>query len=128
MNFINAVRDRKSDSLNASIEQGHISSAVCHLGNLSFRLGTDANKKEILNKIGNCKLAEETFRRIEEHVAANEVDLEKTPMKLGPWLTIDQKTDTITHCDGEDNTAVVAKANELASGSYRKPFRIDENL
>ena len=128
MNFINAVRNRKPDSLNAPIEEGHISSAVCHLGNLSFRLGVDASKKEILDKIGSCKLAEETFRRIEEHLAANEVDIEKTPMKLGPWLTIDQKTNTITHCDGKDNTPLVAKANELAGGSYRKPYQIVENL
>ena len=127
VNFLKAVRNRKYESLNAPIEQGHISSAVCHLGNLSFRLGKEAGKKEILEKIGDRKLAEETFGRIEKHLAANEVNLNKTPMKLGPWLTIDPKTDTITHCDGKDNTPAVAKATRLANGSYRKPFTINEN-
>jgi predicted dehydrogenase len=127
-NFINAVRNRKRQSLNAPIEQGHISSAVCHLGNLSFRLGEEASKKQILDKIGDCKLAGEIFARIEKHLAANEVDLKKTPMKLGPWLTIDRKTDTITHCDNRSNTAVFAKAAQLAGGSYRKPFRIDQSI
>ncbi|MHC4495104.1 MAG: Gfo/Idh/MocA family protein, partial [Planctomycetota bacterium] len=51
-NFIDAVRQRKSEVLNAPIRQGHISSAVCHLGNLSFRLGADASREEILEKIG----------------------------------------------------------------------------
>jgi predicted dehydrogenase len=127
-NFIEAVRKHKSEILNAPIRQGHISSAVCHLGNLSFRLGADANRKEILEKIGDCKLAGETFERIEKHLAANEVDLKKTPMKLGPWLTIDRQADRVTRCDGKDTVSALTEANILARGSYRKPFAIDENV
>ncbi|MEE8577973.1 MAG: Gfo/Idh/MocA family oxidoreductase [candidate division Zixibacteria bacterium] len=127
-NFIEAVRRRKSEVLNAPIRQGHISSAVCHLGNLSFRLGADASRKEILEKIGDLKLARETFERIEKHLAANEVDLSKTPMKLGPWLTIDRQSDTISHCDGKKAGPTVIKAHELARGSYRKPFALGKSI
>jgi len=128
VNFIEAVRTRKPGLLNAPIRQGHISSAVCHLGNLSFRLGVDADKKQILEKIGDFNLAGETLERIERHLTANEVDLNKTPMKLGPWLTVDQQTEAITRCDGKNTASAVAKANTLARGSYRKPFAIDENI
>jgi len=38
-NFIECVRSRKSDGLNASMEDGHFSTALCHLGNISYRLG-----------------------------------------------------------------------------------------
>jgi predicted dehydrogenase len=38
-NFIQAVKSRKPDSLNAEILEGHLSSALCHLGNISYRLG-----------------------------------------------------------------------------------------
>jgi predicted dehydrogenase len=127
-NFIEAVRSRQPEILNAPIRQGHISSAVCHLGNLSFRLGAHANRKEILDKIGDCKLAQNTFERIEKHLAANQVDLKRIPMKLGPWLTIDRHTDTITHCEGNGTISALVEANTLASGSYRKPFAIDENV
>lgn len=127
-NFIEAVRGRKSEILNAPIRQGHISSAVCHLGNLSFRLGADANRKEILEKIGDCKLAGETFERIEKHLAANEVDLNRTPMKLGPWLTIDRQTDTITRCDGKKAGPTIRKAKELERGFYRKPFALGKSI
>ncbi|MHC4119989.1 MAG: Gfo/Idh/MocA family protein [Planctomycetota bacterium] len=127
-NFIEAVRRRKSDVLNAPIRQGHISSAVCHLGNLSFRLGADAGRKEILEKIGDRQLARETFERIEKHLAANEIDLNRTPMKLGPWLTIDGQSDTITHCDGKKAGPTIAKARELERGSYRKPFAPGESI
>ncbi|HFE53113.1 MAG TPA: twin-arginine translocation signal domain-containing protein [Bacteroidetes bacterium] len=38
-NFIDAVRARDPKLLNAPIEEGHISSALCHLANISYRLG-----------------------------------------------------------------------------------------
>ena len=34
-NFIDAVRKRDHEVLNADIEEGHLSSALCHLGNIS---------------------------------------------------------------------------------------------
>ena len=38
-NFLKAVRSRKHEDLNADILEGHLSSALCHLGNISYRLG-----------------------------------------------------------------------------------------
>lgn len=38
-NFIDAVRSRKRDTLNAEIEDGMISAVLVHLGNISYRLG-----------------------------------------------------------------------------------------
>jgi predicted dehydrogenase len=38
-NFIDCVRSRKKEDLNAPIEEGHISAALVHLANVSFRLG-----------------------------------------------------------------------------------------
>jgi len=38
-NFIEAVRARDHKLLNADIEEGHVSSAYCHLGNIAYRLG-----------------------------------------------------------------------------------------
>ena len=38
-NFLQAVRSRDARSLNADIEEGHLSSAYCHLGNIAYRLG-----------------------------------------------------------------------------------------
>jgi predicted dehydrogenase len=126
-NFIEALRQRKTNILNAPIQQGHISSAVCHLGNLSYRLGQDASREAILAKIGERPLARETFARIEKHLKANEVDIAKTPMKLGPWLTLDQDSDSITHCDGRTDSATLKRAQTLARGSYRKLFTLDAN-
>jgi len=38
-NFLDAVRSRRSGDLNQGIESGHISSALCHLGNIAWRTG-----------------------------------------------------------------------------------------
>lgn len=38
-NFIKAVRSRKREDLNADIEEGHLSAALMHLSNISYRLG-----------------------------------------------------------------------------------------
>jgi predicted dehydrogenase len=38
-NFINCVRSRKKEELNAPIEEGHISATLVHLANASYRLG-----------------------------------------------------------------------------------------
>jgi predicted dehydrogenase len=37
--FIEGVRTRKREQLGVEIEDGHLSSALCHLANLSYRLG-----------------------------------------------------------------------------------------
>jgi hypothetical protein len=36
-NFIQAVRSRKTEDLNANVVEGHLSSALCHLANLAYR-------------------------------------------------------------------------------------------
>jgi len=36
-NFIEAVRERKPAMLNAPVEEGHLSAALCHLGNIAYR-------------------------------------------------------------------------------------------
>jgi predicted dehydrogenase len=38
-NFTKAVRSRNAGDLHADILEGHLSSALCHLGNISYRLG-----------------------------------------------------------------------------------------
>jgi GFO/IDH/MocA oxidoreductase family protein len=51
-NFITAIRSRKREDLNADIEEGHLSSALVHLSNISYRLGRsidfDPVKSEII--------------------------------------------------------------------------------
>ncbi len=38
-NFIDCVRSRKREDLTCEVEQGHLSTSLCHLANISFRVG-----------------------------------------------------------------------------------------
>ncbi len=42
-NFIDCVRSRKKENLNAPVEEGHISCTLLHLGNAAYRLGRTLN-------------------------------------------------------------------------------------
>ena len=42
-NFINCVRSRKRTELKAEVEEGHYSTALCHLANIAYRTGRTVN-------------------------------------------------------------------------------------
>jgi predicted dehydrogenase len=42
-NFINCVRSRKRAELKAEVEEGHYSTALCHLANIAYRTGRTVN-------------------------------------------------------------------------------------
>ena len=81
-NFLKAVRSRKVSDLNADILEGHQSTALCHIGNISYRLGRSASPEEIEKQLEHMKVHEqvrETFDRTRKHLADNNVDVEQVP-------------------------------------------------
>ena len=115
-NFIRAVRSRRREEQNAEILQGHTSTAVVHVANISQRLGKPASPKEIQQALEPLKVNEnvvETFQEIRAHLADNGVDIEKTPLTMGPWIGIDSEKEKFL-----DNPA----ADALLTRDYRKPF------
>ncbi len=120
-NFIDAVRSRKPSDLHAEILEGHLSSALCHMGNTSYRLGGVAGPDEIREALSGCEPMLEAFGRMEEHLALNEVDFEQTPRVLGPWLTLDPDAERFT---GEFSE----RANMLIGRNYRAPFVVPDDV
>jgi len=127
-NFLEAIRKRNPKILNAPIQEGHISSAICHLGNFSCRLGVPAKTKAIQQAVKDFPRVGETLEKLEKHLRANKVDLKETPLKLGPWMSIDSRTEKITKLQGVEISDGIQKANQLIRGSYRKPFVVPENV
>jgi predicted dehydrogenase len=118
-NFIAAVRSRKVDDLNADILEGHYSAALCHLANLSYRLGQDVPFSKPANAFGADKDAYETFGRMEEHLKENGVALDGQNYRLGRKLTFDAATESFI----DD-----ADANQLLTRHYRAPFVVPDRL
>ena len=120
-NFIKAVRSRKVSDLNADVLEGHLSAALCHMGNISYRLGQTASRPETLDRIGGNQDLAEVFERVQDHLLLNGVDVKLTPRVLGRWLTMDSQTERFT---GE----FAEEANKLVRGSYREPFIVPEQV
>ncbi len=116
-NFIEACRSRKHTDLHADILEGHLSSALCHTGNISYRLGTKYSPGEILEKIKGDRGATDTFERMKNHLTANEVNLDMDKLALGPVLTMDPKTEKFL---GNP------EADKMLTREYRKPFVVPE--
>ena len=114
-NFINTVRSRNSNELHADILEGHRSSALCHLGNISYRLGTQLPAKEVEEKLAANDETHQTFERLANHLAENGLDLEKTKLQFGAQLTVDGKAEVFT---GE----MASSANPMLTRDYRKPY------
>ncbi len=120
-NFIKAVRSRKVSDLNADILEGHLSSALCHIGNISHRLGKATSREEIMEVVKSNKEMVDSFERFEEHLSRNEVDFKVTPKILGPLLTMDTNNEIFV---GEFSQ----EANKLVRREYRKPFVVPEQV
>src|SRR6266850_222151 len=118
-NFIDAVRSRKYTDLKADILQGHLSSALCHTANISYRLGKPHSPEEIRDAVKDNKDMAEMLGRMEEHLAANKVDLQKMPATLGMVLNMDPKTERFIK--NKD-------ADRLLTRAYRKPYVVPENV
>jgi hypothetical protein len=114
-NFIDVVRSRKTAELYGPIEEGHVSSALCHLGNISYRIGHATPPAELNDLVKSNWPLHDAYGRMVEHLGANNVDVAKTPLTAGIPLLVDVKAERLTGPDA-------ARANALISRKYRAPF------
>jgi predicted dehydrogenase len=115
-NFELAVRNRNHKLLHADVEEGHYSSALCHLGNISLQLGEIVDGGEVAAKLANIKgpsNVSEAWQRTAEHLKENKVESYK--IAVGPSLELDSVAETFK---GNE------KANTMLTREYRKGYEI----
>jgi predicted dehydrogenase len=113
-NFIEAVRSRKVEDLNADIAEGYLSAACCHLGNISYRLGQQvagATKPDALGK--HEEIAKSWDKVLETVQGAIGLDVSKGTYQLGPMLTFNPQRERFVRNK---------EANALLTRPYRQPF------
>jgi predicted dehydrogenase len=119
-NFIAAVRSGRREDLNADILEGHYSAALCHLANVSYRLGENAPFNPRTRAFGDNREAYETLERMEEHLGqGNSLKLADMTCRVGRKLDINASTESIV--GNED-------ANRLLTRQYRAPFLVPERI
>ena len=116
-NFIRAVRSQRREDLDADILGGHVSTAVTHVGNISYRVGEQASQSECRERIAGVPLFEEMFDRLVGHMKAHEIDVDAKTITLGQWLDVDTENESIK---GHDD------ANAIVGGFYRAPYLLPE--
>jgi len=124
-NFIAAVRSRKPEQLKAPVLGAHYSSALCHLGNISYRLGTEMSAAEVRARAASRADVAEAFERFVSHLAANGVDAATAAVTSGPVLDLvpaDERFATQSAFD------MGAWANRLLRDEYRPPFVVPEKV
>jgi len=85
-NFIDAVRNRDRGRLHAEIEDGHLSSALCHMANTAYRVAQPSDPDQVGKNLQDQPFASDAFSRMVEHLGANEVDLKKSGVAMSPQL------------------------------------------
>lgn len=114
-NFIRAVRSRRREEQHADILEGHLSSALCHLGNISYRLGRQERFNGRNGTFGDNREAAETLARMREHLSDNRVPMDSTMYQVGRRLSIDNKTERFVNDD---------EACTMLTRQYRRGFEI----
>ena len=116
-NFIDAVRSGKRKDLNAEIIEGHLSTNICHAGNISYRLGTTKSIAEQRKQVaeGDIVAWQEMYNTYVKYL--NGLEIDPATSVVGPWLECDAERECI-----KDN----AKANEIVRGFYRKGYEVPE--
>jgi len=116
-NFLDAVRSRKPEGLNAPMQVGHVSALYCHVANMSYRLGRKAETAAAREAMQASPLASERFESLLKHLAANDVDTSAPALTLGDVIQMDPETDTCVGPNAE-------QANALTRRPYREPFAL----
>jgi len=119
-NFQDAVRKRDHKILNADVEDGHLSSALCHLANISLRMGTEVASRDIADKLKDFQGPENMkacWERTAEHLKAN--NLEDCKMLVGPRLGFDPVSETFPNNP---------KANAMLTRDYRAGYTIPSEV
>jgi len=115
-NLVKAIRSRDHRDLHLDIEDGHLSSALAHLGNVSYRLGQQVQFGTRPEGFADHKHVQQTFDTFEAHLTENKVDFGTTPYILGRPLEIDPQTELSTD----------PEANRLFTREYRKGYELPE--
>lgn len=116
-NFITCVRSRRRDQLNAEIENGHLSSALCHLGNISYLMG--AEKKFEDPKLSDNPVVSDSIRTMLENTQAIGVNADNAQLRVGAKLDFDAKAEKFIN-----NPA----ADQMLTRDYRAPFVVPEKV
>ena len=117
-NFVQAVRSGNREDLNADILEGHLSSALCHTGNVSYRMGESSKTAKAFQAAGDMALLKDSIGRMVGHLQEKEFSLDEVGITVGPMLTMDPQSERFTGARADE-------ANRHLARDYRSGFTFE---
>ena len=118
-NFIACVRSRKREDLNAEILEGHYSSGLCHLGNISYRLGKDVPFAQA-QAFPDGSFAKGQWDKLQELLSKRrKVKLGEVSCRVGRELKFDAEAEKFIDAP---------EADKLLTRKYRPPFVVPDEV
>ncbi|RPH46383.1 MAG: hypothetical protein EHM91_07095 [Planctomycetota bacterium] len=97
---------------------GHLSTALCHLANISYRLGSSKPLAEAAKALTTAP-AQEAGDRLVAHLKENGVEADKIDYRVGKPVSIETKTEKFASDE---------EANKLLTREFRKPYVVPETV
>lgn len=120
-NFLDAVQAGAPDQVNADALEGHLSSGLCHLGNISYQVGQQQKSSMKLSgsdlPFGADIAGNDGYARFRAHLVENDLKAKDTAYVMGPDLAFDGSKERFVG-------AGVEHANKLLSRKYREGFGV----
>jgi hypothetical protein len=126
-NFLESLRTRRAEDLKASVEFGHVAAAVCHLGNISYRIGETSAPGDAAKSLTAVPAAQEIFSELQTHLGVHQIDLGQHRLTKGQWLDIEPSGEGIARVEKGDERAL-GKARFLLRETQRPPFVVPEQV
>ncbi|MDA7978603.1 MAG: Gfo/Idh/MocA family oxidoreductase [Pirellulales bacterium] len=117
--FLNAVRKQDPDMVNANVEDAHYSAALCHLGNISYRLGSTTAMAGIRSPYPNNPQVNASLDKIRENLGRINLNVDQAQCQIGQVLEFDPATEKFVN-----NPA----ANALLTREYRGEFTVPKEI
>jgi len=119
-NFVDAIRSGKPSDLAADIEEGHRAAALCHMAQVSYRLGA-ARPMSQEPTFQGIEAAREAFERMRKHLEDEGVKADSAEVRMGPVLDFDPAAERFTGNDAANRDLLVRR-------EYRKPFVVPDEV
>ena len=126
-NFLDSVRSRRAENLKAPVEFGHVAAAVCHYGNISYRIGQPSAPANAAKSLTDIPAAQEILGELQTHLGVHQIDLDQRRLTKGQWLDLDPSGEGIARIETGDERAL-KKARFLLHETQRPPFVIPEQV
>ncbi len=117
--FTDAVKKGSLDTPGNFILEGHLSTCICHLGNISHRVGEERPFEGVESTIKDNEALSDAYRRMVAHLGDSKIDVKAEKICVGKMLEYDSKTEAFP---GD------AKATALLRREYRAPFVVPEKV